>query len=632
MGNSIYGIGLTGLAAAQAGLATTGHNIANAATAGYSRQEIVQGTNPALFTGAGYFGQGTNVETVRRVYNEFLIGQARDAQTSASELATHSSQIAQLDGVLSDAAAGLSPALNDFFNGVQTLASNPSSIPARQALLSSASALAARFQSVDARMAQLRDGVNAQIGASVNSIDAYARRIADVNHKISLAEATGHAPNDLLDQRDQLIDALNKEVRVTGIRQDDGSINLFVGNGQALVVGNTAFALQAVRSPYDPSQTEVAYVAGGSTQLLGPGVLTGGALGAALEFRSATLDSARNTLGNLAIVLADTFNAQHQLGQDLNGALGGAFFDVAAPEVFAGSGNTGNAAIGAAIADAQALTTSDYRLAYDGTNYTLTRLTDGNSQTFAALPQTVDGLTLTLASGAAAAGDRFLIRPTAAGARDLGVAISDTARIAAAAPIRASAAAANLGSAQISAGSVNAPPPPSANLQQPVTLTFTSAAAFDVSGTGTGNPTGVAYVAGGAITYNGWTVRISGTPAAGDTFTIGPNTGGVGDNRNALALGALQMQKLAAGGNATYQGAYSALVAAVGSKARELQVTSEAQDNLAAQAAQARENASGVNLDEEAANLLRYQEAYQASAKLMKVADTMFNTLLALGD
>jgi flagellar hook-associated protein 1 FlgK len=210
------------------------------------------------------------------------------------------------------------------------------------------------------------------------------------------------------------------------------------------------------------------------------------------------------------------------------------------------------------------------------------------------------------------------------------VAIADTSLVAAAAPIRASAAAVNTGDGKITAGSVNAPPPPNANLQNAVTITFTSATTFDVTGTGTGNPTGVAYTSNGNITYNGWTVQITGTPAAGDVFTIGPNTAGVADNRNALLLAGLQTVNTVANGTANYQSAYSLIVSSIGNRANDIKVQSTAQTALVQQTTAAQQSLSGVNLDEEAANLIRFQQAYQANGKVIQIASTLFNTILGI--
>lgn len=647
MGSSIYGIGVSALSAAQAGLVTTGHNISNVNTSGYHRQQIVQSTNIPQFTGIGFLGQGVHVDTVKRLYDEILDNQVMQAQTQSSQLESYYAQIKQIDNMLADPNAGLSPALQDFFNSVHDVAANPASIPSRQAMLSGGETLVSRFQALDQRLREIRDGVNSEISSSVGVINSYARQIANLNQQIALAQSASSAQqpaNDLLDQRDQLVAELNKYVRVTTVKQDDGSYNIFIGNGQTLVIGQQSFTLAAVPSPEDPERLEVGVTSGGSTILLGKDSLQGGSLGGVLAFRSETLDPAQNALGRVAIGLAQTFNDQHRLGMDLNGDLGGYFFSVRGPTGVPGqyatpyakviSNTQNNAASGAptvSLSNVADLTTSDYRLNWDGTNYTLRRLSDNAVMFTGALPQTADGMTIT-APAPVSAGDSWLIQPTRDGARDIGVAITDTAKIAAAAPIKTTATPGNTGSGTISAGSVNTPPPPNANLLQPVTITFNNPPnTFAVNGVGTGNPAAVAYTPGANITYNGWTVQISGAPAAGDSFTIDTNVGGVADNRNALLLAGLQTQNTLAGGTTSYQGAYSQLVGFVGNKTREVEVTVKAQANLVSQTQQAQQSMSGVNLDEEAANLMRYQQAYQAAGKMMQIAATLFDTLLSIG-
>ncbi len=551
MATNILSIGQSALAAAQVGLSTTGHNIANAATPGYNRQVIVQSAAQAQNFGFGFLGQGTEISTVKRVYSEFLGTQVRSAQTTKSGLDSYYSQIKQLDNLLGDPASGLSPAIQSFFSGIQELSSNPASIPTRQAALSSAESLASRFQSMAGRFQEMGQGINTQITSSVGVINSYATQIAQLNDAIGRTQGTSGQPaNDLNDQRDQLILDLNKEIKTTVVKQGNGDYNVFVGNGQPLVVGVTASSLTTIASPTNPQKIEVAYPTPSGPVLVGGASLVGGKLGGLLAFRSQTLEPAQAALDTLATGIATTFNAQHRLGQDLNGNPGGDFFTVPSATV---------------------------------------------------------------------------------GASGFAVAITDPRLIAAAAPIRTAAASSNTGTATISAGSVNAPPPPNVNLTQPVTITFTSATTFDVTGTGTGNPTGVTYTPGATLTYNGWSATISGTPVTGDSFNISANTGGVGDSRNALLLGALQTANVLNGGTTSYQGAYSQIVAQIGSKTRELDATSSAAGKLLSEATLSLQTESGVNLDEEATNLLRYQQAYQAAGKVMQIASQMFDVLLSLG-
>ncbi|MBA2658210.1 MAG: flagellar hook-associated protein FlgK [Nitrosospira sp.] len=634
MGNGIFGIGLSALNAAQTGLLVTAHNISNAATSGYTRQQIVQSTNQTQLTSAGFIGQGMKVDTVSRAYNQFLTNQVSQAKTESSQLDTYYAQMQQIDKLLSDTTGqgGLAPALQDFFGSVQNVATNPSDVPSRQSMLSGAEVLVRRFQSLDSRLDEIEDGVNTQIKSSVSLINTLAGQIGKLNEAIGRAEGAAHGQpaNDLRDQRDELVAQLNQEARVNVVEQSDGAYGIFIGTGQPLVMGTQAFQLATTTSPTDAGRIEVAYVADGNNIPIKESSLDGGKLGGLLQFRSESLDAARNGLGRVAIGMAGTFNEQHRLGQDMNGNLGGDFFTVPSPSVAASAKNAGSGIIAAEITGYGALTASDYRLRYDGANYTLTRLNDNVAQTFATFPQTVDGVHLDLASGTLAAGDEFLIQPSKNGAGQIAVAIQDTSMIAVAAPIHTDSPLVNTGTGRISPGTVNTPPPADANLKEPVTLTFTSANTFDVSGNGTGNPSGVAFTSGGAISYNGWTVQITGAPKPGDTFSIGPNTNGVGDNRNALLLGALQSNNTLAGGTASYQSAYGQVVSQIGNKTRELEVTSTAQTNVVSQTQALQQSESGVNLDEEAANLLRYQQAYQAASKVIQTANNMFDTLLAL--
>jgi flagellar hook-associated protein 1 FlgK len=325
---STLSIGVTGLNAAMVGLTTTSHNIANQSTPGYNRQVIVQEANIPVLTGSGFLGQGANVETVKRVYDQFLSRQVLSAQTGAAEMDSYLKQISQIDSVLADATSGLGSALTGFFSGVQTVAANPSSIPARQSMLSTAQSLVARFQSLNQRLTEIRDGINSQISSEVSSITNLASQIADINQRIIVAQAGSQTqqPNDLLDQRDQMIADLNKAVRVTTVNQSDGTINVFFGNGQPLVVGVDSFALSAVADAADPERLVVVMQApGGTTVQVPESQIAGGNLGGLIGFRSESLDSAQNALGRVAIALTQTFNNQHQLGQDLTGALGGDF-------------------------------------------------------------------------------------------------------------------------------------------------------------------------------------------------------------------------------------------------------------------------------------------------------------------
>ncbi|SDY10882.1 flagellar hook-associated protein FlgK [Nitrosomonas halophila] len=629
--SSIQNIGISGLRSAQSGLLTASHNISNANTPGYNRQQIVQSTNNPLPRGSGFVGQGVQVTTVQRIYSQFLTSQALQVQTQSSQLSSYYNEIKQIDNLLADTSSGLSPAMQNFFSAAQDVATNPTSIPSRQALLSHAQILVGRLQEMDQHFSEMRDGVNKQLTSNVEEINVLATQIAKLNINIQTAEgvAGGQPANDLRDQRDLLLRELSQFIKVDVVRQDNGHYNVFVGSGQALVVGDRTMTLKTVVAPDDAQRLTVALDMGNKTILLPEHQLQGGSLGGLFAFREETLDSTQNTLGLIALGLAQTFNDQHRLGQDLHGLLGGDFFHIPEPGVQAASGNDSASSVTVAVSDVGALTASDYRFEYDGTNYTLTRLSDNFSVSTPvapdATPLTLDGLSITDAT--IQSGEHFLIQPTRQAAQGIGIAIQDPARIAAAAPIRTEADIANTGTATISAGRVNSPL--DTNLQKTVTITFQSSNLFKV--TGDGLPTDdQTYKSGEDISFNGWSIQIDGKPAAGDTFVIRANTNGVADNRNALLMAGLQTQNSLLNETASFQSTYASLVSQVGSKTRELEVMNRAQTNMLAQVDQSIQSLSGVNLEEEAANLLRYQQAFQAASKVIEISNSLFDTLLRI--
>ncbi|QJQ04750.1 flagellar hook-associated protein FlgK [Undibacterium piscinae] len=651
MGTNILGIGQSALLAAQMGIATTGHNIANASSLGYNRQVLLQSAAEAQNVGGAFVGQGVRAGEIKRIYNEFVAQQVNSTQSSKNYANTYLNQISQIDNLVADPKAGASPAMQEFFNAIQNLATTPNGTAgaaARQSVISSGAALTSRLQSLQGRLDQLREGVNGQIEDVVGSINSYAGQLAELNHNIELAESVGGTPNDLLDHRDSLVTELSKLVNISVVPQGS-KFNVYMGTGQPLVLGAKAYNLQAVGSLTDPTRMEVAYETNGALVQLAENTISSGKLGGLFAFRANSLDVSQNSLGRVAIAVGTTFNEQHKLGQDLNGALGTDFFSVGAPTSLPSSAN--NAATGnmsASIVDVGALTTSDYRVQYLAGNYKITRLSDGALPTPAlspTLPIVFDGVSFNPPAVTPTNGDEFLIRPTASGASSFGVVISDTSKIAAAAPIATNYPSTNTGSGKISAGAIDATFTP-ATFVPPVAMTFAAnaftgfPAGSNVSVTSNGVTTSYApYVAGTPVTYTsgatisvgGANVVVTGTPAAGDVFTISPNTSGSGDNRNALLLGKLQTKNTLIGNTTSFQGAYAQFVSLVGNKSHELAVVDASETILLKQAVAVQQSSSGVNLDEEAANLLRYQQAYQAAGKLMQIASQLFDSLLALG-
>ncbi len=635
MAGSILNIGLTALNAAQAALVTTGHNISNAGTEGFHRQRVGLTTQTPQLSGGGFMGRGVAVADVARIYSQVLDRQTQVAQSQASYYTAYQLQVSRVNDLVADPTSGLTPALQDFFRAAQDLTASPSITTSRQAVLSQAGALLSRFGALDQRFGEVRTGVNAEIADTASEINSIATRIAQLNGRIAqLRTDSVSQPNDLLDQRDRLMMDLNRLVGAQAIRQDDGSFNVTIGTGQALVIGERVSALATAANSEDPRQLDIGYRTAGGLAPIDPDMLTGGTLGALLTFRSQTLDGVQNAFGRVALALGTAFNAQHRLGQDLNGVAGGDFFRVPSPVVTPGTGVT--AAVAATVVDTGAITTSDYRVAWDGSQYRVTRLSDETvSGPFATLPQTVDGLSIALSAGTPAAGDTWLVQPTRYAARDLRLAITDTSRVAAAAPVAASAATGNTGTIAIAPPSVDAATQPPVNpaLRNTVTLTFDAGGTtFDVVDVtaGTTLASNVAYTSGMSVNYNGWTTTLTGAARGGDQLQVQANTGGRNDSRNALLLAGLQTATVLDAGSSTLQTAYSSMVGDIGSTAREIEVTRLAQESILAETQRTQQSLSGVNLDEEAANLIRYQQAYQAASKVISTASRLFESILAI--
>ncbi|GHT93877.1 flagellar hook-associated protein FlgK [Betaproteobacteria bacterium] len=668
---SLLGTGVTALNTAQLGLATTMHNISNVNTPGYSRQSTMQATNIAMMTGAGSIGMGVHVQTILRNYDDILNKQVNDAQTKSSELGAYFSMISRIDNLLADPNSGISPMLAGFFQATQDVAANPTLISARQAMTSSAQALVTRFQTLENRLAQLYDETNTQISTTVNEINAYSGQIADLNEKIiALSAAHGHPPNDLLDAREQLVFELNQLVRVSSYVDSDNSLNVFIGNGQPLVVNIMTMPLVARPSDTDPERIVVGQK--GTVSEFPESYLDGGALGGLLTFRKEALDQAANALGQVAASVALTVNAQQALGQDLLGTVHGEpgfvddFFRLGAPKSIPNALNVGTGSINGFTFDPPKMSesgnfftdlkNSDYEVRFTsagGGAFTVTRLSDkavvasGNA-TATNNVVSFDGLTLDLSNNHAV-GDTYLLEPTREAARNIKVnqeVVADVRRIAAAMPIRTKAEPTNTGHAVISAGEVG----PGYTIPSPA-LTFnfneatnelqgfTAGAIVNVNGidvvvSGTG---AIPYTRGEAtaIIINGFSFNLTGFPNDGDAFTLEANEGGTADSRNIVKIGALQTALTTNGdgtkGVATFQVAYAQLVSDIGTKTKTVLSNGTAQDTVLQQALESKSTIAGVNLDEEAANLLKYQQAYQAAARVMNTVSTLFDTLLSIG-
>lgn len=613
--------GISGLLASQVGLATVGHNISNVNTAGYTRQTTTFNARAPQFNGGYYIGQGADAVSVQRAYSQFLTQSVWSANSGQSRALQYAGLTAAANNAVSGS-ANLQTALDGFFGAVSDVANAPVDTASRQALIGKANSLVSTFRSLSSQFQNIDQQTNQQIASSVDSINGLAKSIADLNGQIQRASVGGAAPNDLLDARDQAISQLSQIVGVNVSQSGDNMVTISVGNGQPLVNGTDATQLSTGANQYDSSRLEI----------LGPGgsVISNqfgsGSLGATLDFRTNVLDPARNQLGRAAIAMTDAFNKQHAQGIDLNGDPGGKFFDIADPAVFNSTGNKGNAQVTAKITDVGKLGSSDYVMRYNGTAWTVTTtagVTVPSSGTgTAADPILIDGMAITVPSGTPQTGDSFQIQPTRNAASTMSVAISDTNAIAVSGPLAATKSSSNTGKGVL--GNLTVTDVDNPAFKTPVDIVFTSPSTYTING---GPPQN--YTDGDTITGNGWTLKLTGVPAANDTFSVKPAGSASGDNGNGLALADVANKGVLDNGVTTVGKSYSQLIAQVGTAGAQANTALDAQQSILDQAMGSQQSLSGVNMDEEASNLLRFQQAYAASAQVINAANTIFDSLMS---
>ena len=620
---------VSGLLAAQRQLATTSHNIANISTEGFSRQRVGLKTQTPQAINQITEGKGVIVGEIGRVYDAFTAGQIRDVGSEQKRLDMIHTLASVVDDMLADARGGITPVLQSFFSAAQDVADDPNSTAARTALLDQARALTARFGYMDDRMQALQTDLTKRTQDTIDDINQLAASLFETNQDLLNSRGiTASPPPDLLDRRDLLLQQISEKVPIKVVETASGTVDVFVGQGQSLITGLRVNTLSATQSAADPTVLDINIQNNGGPVNITPSI-TGGDLGGILEFRNTQIDEVRNSLGRLAMGISTLINQQHRDGMDQNGALGADFFSVGGPQVLTNSGNTGAATATAVVSSISALTIKDYTVRYDGANWTLASKDGASTVTGAGPALSLDGVTVTIGGGAAAAGDSFIVKPTLSGASTLAVAVTRTQNIAAASPIRTGASLANTGDAAITKGSITAVG--NANLLNPVTIRFNNpATTYDILNTSTGAVLSAAqaYTSGSDINFNGWRVQINGTPNANDSFTVESNTSGVADNSNMLAIANLQNVGSFNSGNTSFQEAYSSLVADVGSTTRLVDINRSTQEALRQTLDDRREAISGVNLDEEAADLVRFQQAYQAAARTISTAQQIFQALI----
>jgi flagellar hook-associated protein 1 len=649
--STLMSIGMRAMFANTAQLNVTGHNIANASVEGYSRQEAELATANGQFTGAGFFGKGVNVVNVKRAHDQFLTMQAAAAKSMASADGARHTQLTQLEDLFPTGEQGLGYAMGDFFSSMVDLANAPADNAARQAVLARAADVADRFSNTAARLDILQAGVNSDMQTSAATVTALAARVADINAQISANRGSTQQPNDLLDQRDQLIAKISEYVNVTTIPASDGTMGVFVAGGHRLVLGAESAKLTVQTDDLDPSRVSLAISSDDQSLALGDELITGGSMAGLLKFQNEDLVDARNRVGQMAVAFAAEVNHAQSLGVDLNGNTGSNLFTIGAPQALAAASNARDANgelisnVTLDISDASLLQPSDYSLQADPNNagqYKLVRLSDGVTRSVAD-GDSVDGFTLHIGTPAPSASDRFLLQPVGRAAAGMARAIDDPNGVAAAQPVQAAMGVDNTGTATVEKllmtdGSVDP------NLT--ATITFSddtgsytwelrdrNTGALNSSGTGT-------WTAGEPIEMNGFALSLNGVPATGDSVTIDKTLYPATNNGNALAQAGLADERfvgrtLDASGNyiegSKVTDAYADTMAAVGVRVQSASVSADISAAASTQAQEAVASKTGVNLDEEAARLIQYQQGYQAAAKVLQVAQSVFDTMLQIG-
>lgn len=633
----ILNIGANALQANMVALQTIGNNIANANTVGYSRQNVVLQSVQGQYTSSGYVGKGVEVATIQRNYDAFLTRASNLASSNQAADTTRSNYLGQLSTIFQGGTNDIGQSINTMLNAFADVATTPTDITARTVALTQVSETSRQITAASQSLNDLQSNISQSVSQQITAVNTLAQQIASINAKIVLAQGGGQPPNDLLDQRDQLVNSLNQYVQTTSVPADDGSLGIFIGGSQALVLGAKAASLSSVPNDFgDQNQSKIAINRDGVKINMDENSLGGGSLSGLLRFQNNDLVEGRNLLGRITTAVTTSMNTQHQLGLDLNGNPGGNLFSPVsvdnvlkpvAPAIL----NAGTADLHVAISDNTKFVASDYQVNFNSaTGGTITRMSDGTSTAFDlnSPPVTVDGLTLTNLGGSAVAGDRFYLKPFSTAATNLTAQFSNPSALAVASPVVGQMGANNTGSLQLTSVTAGVNPP--ANV--PVTITFTSPSSYtrsDVGGTFTYTP-GQPIQSGD--TPNSWTLTMQGAPQSGDTFTV-----------RSIKDPTLNLNVALNGGNATnmmnlrdqvtFDGAamtdgYAGMIAQIGVRAQSASYSAQVSSSIATTAAGNLNSVTGVNLDEEAAKLLQYQQAYQASAKMIQVAETIFTTLV----
>lgn len=657
--SALMSLGLRAMAASYAAMQATGHNIANANVAGYSRQTAELATAPGQYSGAGFFGKGVDVKTVSRAHDEFLTRAAANARSLSSMDEARSGRLNQLQEVFATGEGGIGYTMSQFLNSMVDLAARPGDSATRQVVLARAEDLESRFNGAQGQLDTLQAGVTADLKTSVDAVNGLTQSIAAVNQQIAAVRGVGQPPNDMLDERDRLVSQLSSYMNISTMEAEDGTLAVFIGGGQRLVLGTEATPLTVTLDQEDPSRSAVALKEDDGNRALPYDALGGGSLAGLLRFQNEDLVDGRNLIGQMAASIAGVVNEQQQLGLNLQqparSQASQPLFAIGAPEALPAQGNAldgnGNylARVTLTVVDPTALQAANYSLRPDGNGqYIVTRLSKPQVE-YPPIDSgaVIDGVRIDVGDPAPAATDRFLLKPVAAAAGGLKALLSDPLDLAAASPLIAAVNPNNTGTAAVASLTMTAAPTDPAGR---VRVSFTDDqgsyhwqrldANGDVAAEGDGAWTaGGTIPASGADDMNGFVMSLTGVPRSGDWIDVSPTPDEAlaANNGNALAMSALREMAFvgrttaangSSSGGATATDAYASAMSSIGVRVQSAKASADISGSVSQQAEAARSSSAGVNLDEEAARLIQFQQSYQAAAKVLQIAQSVFETLL----
>ena len=658
MGSSILALSTRAMLANTAMLQTVSHNISNANTEGYSRQSVELATEGGQFSGAGFFGRGVRIQTVSRSSDQFLTREANVNLSASSADQTRLDKLKQMEKVFQTGEAGIGYAASQMLNAFVDVANQPQDLSARQVALARAQDFVSRASSASTQLDSLQSGVLADMKTTVAQINDYAKQIADINQKIAVVQGNGHSPNDLLDTRDQLVKELNTKVQVSTIEAGDGTVSVFMGGGQRLVLGNQAETLNVEVDEFDATMGRLSITTPNGNAQLDQATITGGSLKGLLQTQDEDIPAARNQLGQLVSALAWRVNNQQGLGLDLSGNTGASVFGMAAPAVLpsrTNSSSLSNPPVSLTITDGRELQASEYLLEEDPNAPGTLRLLRDNQQiaTNVVDGTQIDGLRINI-NGAVPSGDQFLLRPVANAATTITRLLDKPTGLAAASPVTATVSASNKGTATLASLSVSSPNTvPHGNVEIVFTEdlnTTDNSVPYTLTDLTNGTSVTGTWTPGNAISYNGWNLNLNGVPkggtqganGVGDKIEVNLTTNTKSNNGNALTMLSIRDEDVV-GRQRDYNNplntpipgasittAYSQLIGNIGVTVQSATTSADISGKLSDDSETLLKNKTGVNLDEEAAKMIQYQQNYQAAAKVLQVAQSVFSTLLGV--